>query len=128
MPYNDLDLRQDMQYDILINKQRTLNVNLTAYYVSGGTEYDFDFSNYTGATLQVKMKPDAPFTILDFDTDDGSITLPTSGGTFNLYKSAADLAKVRAGEYRYDMYLKSATTPKRAFLSGSFTIIDRITP
>lgn len=128
MPYeNELDLVQDSIFNLTINKQRTLNVNVTAYYISGDTEVEFDFSSYTGATLQVRTKPDAPFVVLSFNTDDGSITLPVSGGTFNLYKSADDLAKVRAGEYRYDMYLKSATYPKRAFLSGVFTINSIIT-
>jgi len=126
--YQDLlELVQDSNFNLTINKQRTLNVNIAAFYLSGDTEVEFDFSSYTGATLQVRMKPDAPFVVLQFSTDDGSITLPLSGGTFNLYKSADDLAKVRAGEYRYDMYLKSPTYPKRAFLSGVFTINSIIT-
>lgn len=125
---NELDLVQDSAFNLTINKRRTLNVNITAYYLSGGTEVDFDFSSYTGAVLQVRTKPDAPFVVLEFSTDDGSITLPATGGTFNLFKSAEDLVNVRAGEYRYDMYLISATYPKRAFLSGVFTINSTITP
>ena len=130
MPYQNLDIRQDSQYNLILNKQRTLNVNITAQYVSGtttgNTYVDFDFSSYTGATLQVRNKPDAPFVVLQFSTTDGSIVLPVSGGTFNLNKTATQLATVRAGEYFYDMYLSSATYPKRAFLSGSFTIIPNI--
>lgn len=129
MPYNDLDLRQDSNFDILINKQRTLDANILAYIMSGDTCVDFDFSAYSGAVLQVRMKPDSPFAVLTFTTADGSITLPVSGGTFNIFKSAEDLAKVRAGVYHYDMYLIPLLSPtvKRAFLSGSFTISDRIT-
>lgn len=128
MPYeNELDLVQDSAFNLTINKQRTLNVNVTAYYISGDTEVDFDFSSYTGAFLQVRTKPDAPFVILSFNTSDASITLPATGGTFNLYKTAEELAVVRAGEYRYDMYLISPTYPKRAFLSGLFTINSIIT-
>ncbi len=129
MPYNDLDLKQDSGWDILINKDRTLDVDVTAYYNSGDTCVDFQFDAYSGAVLQVKMKPDSPFTILTFSTTDGSITLPVSGGTFNLFKSAEDLAKVRAGKYHYDMYLIPIVdaTVKRAFLSGEFIISDRIT-
>lgn len=127
--YQDLlDLCQDSVFNLTINKQRTLDVNIAAYYFSGDTEMEFDFSSYTGATLQVRTKPDAPFVVLEFDTDDGSIVLPASGGTFNLNKTATQLSIVRAGEYHYDMYLKSSAYPKRAFLSGIFTINNRITP
>jgi hypothetical protein len=126
MPNQNLDLRQDSQYNLILNKQRTLNVNITAYFISGGTEIEFDFSSYTGATLQVRTKPDAPFLILSFNTSDGSIVLPLSGGTFNLNKTEAQLTGIRAGEYWYDMYLSSVTYPKRAFLSGQFTIIPNI--
>ena len=127
MPYQNLDLRQDSQYNLVLNKQRTLKANITAYYLSGSTDVEFDFSSYSGATLQVRNKPDAPFVILQFSTIDGSIVLPASGGTFQLNKTATELSTVRAGEYVYDMYLTSATYPKRAFLSGSFTITPNVT-
>lgn len=130
MPYQNLDLRQDSQYNLVLNKQRTLNTTITAYYLSGTTEdtcIEFDFSSYSAATLQVRLKPDSPFCVLEFNTDDGSIVLPAAGGTFQLKKTAEELSKVRAGEYVYDMYLVSATYPKRAFLSGSFTITPNVT-
>lgn len=131
MPYQNLDLRQDSQYNLVLNKQRTLNTTITAYYISGTTTGDtcieFDFSSYTGATLQVRNKPDSPFVVLQFSTADGSIVLPAVGGTFQLKKTWQELQNVRAGEYVYDMYLVSATYPKRAFLSGSFTITPNVT-
>jgi len=127
MPNQNLDLRMDSQYNIVINKNKTLLTNITAYYISGDTQIDFDFSSYTGATLQVRTKPDAPFVVLQFSTTDGSIVLPASGGTFKLKKTATELSTVRAGEYVYDMYISSATYPKRAFLSGTFTIIPNVT-
>lgn len=122
----NLDLTQDSKYNLILNKSRTLNVNITATFLSGDTCVEFDFSSYTGATLQVRKKPDAPFTVLSFNTNDGSIVLPASGGTFNINKTAEQLANVRSGEYVYDMYLSSPTIPKRQFLSGSFTIIPSI--
>ena len=127
MPIQNLDLRQDSQYNLVLNKQRTLNANITAYFFSGDTETEFDFSSYSAATLQVRKKPDAPFVVLEFNTSDGSIVLPISGGTFQLIKTAEELALVRAGEYYYDMYLVSSTYPKRAFLSGEFIIAPNIT-
>ena len=126
MPYQNLDIRQDSQYNLILNKQRTLNTNITATYISGGTEYEFDFSSYSAATLQCRRKPDAPFVVLQFNTTDGSIVLPATGGTFQLIKTDTELADVRAGEYYYDMYLSSVTYPKRAFLSGQITIISNI--
>ena len=126
MPFQNLDIRQDSQYNLILNKQKTLKTNITAYYMSGGTEVEFDFSSYTAATLQVRIKPDAPFLVLEFSTSDGSIVLPASGGTFQLNKTWQELSTVRAGEYYYDMYITSATYPKRAFLSGSFTITPNI--
>jgi len=127
MPYQNLDIRQDSQYNLILNKQRTLKVGILTQIPSGDTYVDFDFSSYSGATLQVRLKPDASYVILEFNTNDGSISLPLTGGTFQLYKSAEELANVKAGEFYYDMYLKSAEYPKRAFLSGSFTIIPNIT-
>jgi len=111
-----------------LNKSKTLNVNITATYLSGGTEYEFDFSVYSGSVLQVRIKPEAPYLVLQFSTTDGSIILPASGGTFNLNKTALQLSTVRAGEYFYDMYLMPKNQPavKRAFLSGQFTIIPNI--
>ena len=130
MPYQNLDLRTDSQYNLIINKDRTLNAVITAQIVSGTTTgntlVDFDFSSFSAATLQVRIKPEAPFTVLDFDTDDGSIVLST-GATFQLIKTATQLSVVRAGEYFYDMYLANATYPKYAFLSGKFTITSNIT-
>lgn len=123
----NLDIRQDSQYNIVLNKNKTLKTNITAYYMSGDTEVEFDFSSYTGATMQVRIKPDSPFAVLTFSTTDGSIVLPASGGTFQLNKTYTELSTVRAGEYQYQMDLHSATYPKRAFLSGQFTIIPNIT-
>lgn len=125
--YQNVDLRSDSQYNLILNKSRTLNVNIVAEILSGTTLVGFDFSSYTGASLQVRTKPQAPFITLEFNTNDGSIVLPTSGSTFQLKKTAIELENVRAGEYYYDMYLSSPAFPKRAFLSGQFTIIPNIT-
>lgn len=126
----NLDLRQDSQYNLVLNKNRTLNTTITAQYISGTTNgntlVDFDFSSYTSAILQVRNKPDSPFVVLQFSTADGSIVLPASGGTFQLKKTAEELSIVRAGMYHYDMYITSTTYPKRAFLSGEFTITPNI--
>ena len=129
MPYQNLDLRTDSQYNLIINKDKTLNATITAMVVSatttGSTCIPFDFSSFSAATLQVRLKPDSPFCVLEFNTTDGSIVLSATD-TFQLIKTATELSKVRAGEYLYDMYLSNATYPKYAFLSGAFTITTNI--
>jgi hypothetical protein len=130
MSQDTLDLRQSTSYDMMINKNRTLKASIACVYYTGTTtqtEVDFSFAGYTGATLNVKRNSNSSQTILDFDTDDGSIIL-SIGNTFQLIKTAAELQVLLTGEFKYDMYLKSASYPKRAFLSGKFIIIDTITP
>ena len=122
----ELDIRQDSIYDMKVNRNRTLDQTFDAYFTSGATEFPFDFTVYSGATMQVRKQFGSSFTALTFSTDDGSIILGANG-QFKLIKSAEDLQKVRAGEYKYDMYLSSATIPKRAFLSGDFTLFNYVT-
>lgn len=121
-----LSLRQDTQYDLEIKKDRTLAATIIAVYMSGTTEVDFDFSSYSGATLEVRKDSRSSTIILSFTTLDGSIVLST-GNTFQLIKSDEELATLPIGEFQYDMYLSSTQYPKRAFLSGKFIIVDRIT-
>ncbi len=113
----------DSVYDIVINANRTLDVNIQAYYISGGTEQPFSFDDYDNAKLEVrKDKNSAP--IITFSTIDGSIELMAN--KFRLFKQAEDL-NVREGEYLYDMVLYGVTMPVRAFLSGKFIIQSIIT-
>jgi hypothetical protein len=118
---NTLDLSQSTKYDLIVEKDRTLSSSIYCTYYSGGTEYNYDLTPYTGATLVVK---NASGTIIQtFNTSDGSITLGI-GGLFKLIKSAEEMDTVRAGEYSYDMYLSSSTYPKRAFLRGKITYVQ----
>lgn len=121
-----LNLRQDTQYDLEIKKDRTLTATISAVFMSGTTEVDFNFSSYSGATLDVKKDSKSNITILEFNTLDSSIIL-SSGNTFQLIKTAQELANLPIGDFEYDMFLSSTTYPKRAFLSGKFIIVDRIT-
>lgn len=117
-----LDLRQDAEYDITINKDRDLSLEIQAEIYSGTTFLSyFDFSTYTGATLQVKNKPTDSYSLLTFTLADSSIAFGIDG-LFQLIKTASELSQVRSGEFYYDMYLSSATQSKRAFLSGRFII------
>jgi len=130
MSKDTLDLSQDTNIDLVIKKDRTLASVISCVYYTGTTtpvEVDFDFSNYTGAELAVKKDSRSSNTILEFSTTDGSIVLGTTGNTFQLNKSDVELAYLKTGTFYYDMYLISASLPKRAFISGKFIIEDRIT-
>ena len=122
----ELNIAEDANYDIIIKKDRTLNQLFDAYFTSGSTDYPFDFTVYSGATLEVRKTFNSEYVVLTFSTTDGSIVLGADG-QFSLVKSAALLDVIRAGDYQYDMYLSSASKPKRAFLYGDFKIRDRIT-
>lgn len=118
-----LDLSMSSVYDIELDKNKSLNVSVSCTYFSGSTEYSFDFTGYTGATLTVKNQSG---TILQtFSTSDGSISLEV-GGVFKLIKTAEEMDTVRAGEYEYDMYLSNSTYPKRAFLRGDIKYLQNI--
>lgn len=110
-----LDLSMSAVYDIELDKNKTLSVSVSCTYFSGCTEYSYDFTPYSGATLMVKN--DSGTIVQTFDTSDGSIVLQV-GGVFKLVKTAEEMNYVRAGCYHYDMYLRSSTFPKRAFLNG----------
>lgn len=118
-----VDLALSSEYDLFVDKDRTLNRNIYCWFLSGCTEYEFNFFWYTGATMTVKNSSGT--IVQQFSVLDGSITLQ-AGGLLNLYKSAEDMDKVRSGEYRYDLYLHGSTYPKRAFLRGSITYIQNI--
>jgi hypothetical protein len=110
-----IDLSLAAVYDIFIDKDKTLNVSISCTYFSGCTEYSYDFTPYSGATLMVKN--DSGTIVQTFSTLDGSIVLGV-GGVFKLIKSDVEMNTVRAGCYKYDMYLSSSAFPKRAFLTG----------
>jgi hypothetical protein len=118
-----LDLSLAAVYDIYVDKDKTLNVSISTTYFSGCTEYSYDFTPYTGATLVVKNQSGT--IVQTFSTTDGSILLDV-GGVFKLIKTDTEMNVVRAGCYKYDMYLSSATFPKRAFLSGDYIINQNV--
>ena len=121
-----LDLNQASNYELIVAKNRTLNCAITCTYlnVTGGTEY-FDFAPYNSAYMQIKNN--AGTILMSFSTSGGSILLSGSTGIFRLIKTAAEMNTIRAGQYRYDMYLSNATYPKRNFLYGNITFMQDIT-
>lgn len=119
-----LNLAMSAEYDLIAERGRTLNTNITATYIdSGGTEQYFDFTSYSGATLVIKNT--AGTIIMTFSTTDGSIILGANG-QFSLHKTAEEMLTLRAGCLLYDMYLSSPTYPKRGFLRGKITIEQNI--
>jgi len=125
MNIKELDIRDSVNYDFIVNKNRTLEVEFIAEVCSGDTLAGrFEFSGYTGAILEAKVRPQDDFVVLKIDSADNEIQL-LPNGIFTFNKSASGM-NVRAGEYVYDMYLIQGTI-KRAFLGGKFIIIEDVT-
>ena len=121
----NLELFLSAEYNLEVDKDRTLNSDIYCYYYSGDTEseYYFNFDSFTGATMSIKNKSGTQ--VMLFSTDDGSIALGNAG-KLTLYKTWSQMDKVRSGIYRYDMYLSSAAWPKRGFLRGDITFYQNI--
>lgn len=118
--------RTGVRVDIQARKGATFHRRFHAQYYSGTTLMDFDFTQYTGATMQVKRKSNSPFSELTLSTTDGSIVLGTEG-RMDLKLTAEVMDGIRAGEYEYDLYLSNTTYPKRDFIFGIITVEDKIT-
>lgn len=127
MTSKTIDLRQDTQYDLLVNKNYEIKSYLTAQYYSGDTSdelINFDYATYDGAELVVKQRSTSNNPVLTFSTNDGSIVL-YENGVFGLFKTTQAMKKIAAGEYLYSMFLHKGSE-RRAFLSGKFTIESKI--
>ncbi len=121
-----IDLTQDSKYNLVINKNRDLDQEIQSEVYSGETFVSFfDFTPYTGATLIVKVKAQDAYSVLEFNTSDGSIVLGIDG-VFSLVKTAQELANIKAGSFVYEMHLTSSTQLKRSFISGNFIINQNI--
>jgi len=98
------------------------------YYDSGNTKQDFSWSNYSGASMQVKRKTSSSVIELTFTTDDGTIELALDG-RLRLSQSAEVMDTVRAGEYEYDLVLFGTDSHYnvRDFIYGKFTVAPKIT-
>ena len=118
-----VDLALSSEHSLIVDKDRTLNRNIYCWFLSGCTEYEFNFFWYSGATMTVKNSSGT--VVQQFSVADGSITLQ-AGGLLKLYKSAADMDKVRSGEYNYDLFLTGSQIEKRAFLRGKITYLQNI--
>lgn len=110
----NLDLTDDVTVNIVMNVNRDLNKRIRAMITEGEA---FQFSGYTYALLEVRVRPNDQSKILTFSTDDNSIQLE-SDGYFRLIKSASEM-NVKSGEYLMDMYLGE---DKRAFMSGKIIL------
>jgi len=120
------DIRKGVRMDIEARKGATFTRQYHAMIYSGSTLIDYDLEVWTGATIEVRRKANSPVIELSFSTADSTITLGTEG-RFVLALDYDTMDGIRAGEYVYDMYLSNASTPKRDFVYGNFTIYDKIT-
>lgn len=128
MATQDLNLTLDSKYNLYVYKDRDLDREIICETYSGNTIIGtFDFTPYSGATMQVKIKPTDTYPIMTFSTLDGSIVLGING-ILQLVKTASEM-DIKAGNYFYDMYLIKTgnANSKRQFLSGNFIIQQDVT-
>lgn len=118
--------RLGVRVDIITRKGASFHRRFHTQIYSGDTLVDMDLLTFSGATLEVRKSYNSPIVELTLSTSDGSITLQGSG-RFDLELSYDQMNKLRSGEYVYDMYLQSATYPKRDFIYGTFTISEKVT-
>lgn len=121
-----IDYRKAVRMDIEVAKGRTYKRTYHAQYYSGDTLQDFSWDDYSGATMQVRRKPNSPISELSFSTTNNSIILSPQG-RFTLNLDFTTMDGIRAGQYDYDMYLQGTTYPRRDFIFGQFTVYDKIT-
>ena len=123
------DSRQGALLDFEAEKGRTFyRILHCQFYDSGHTLQDFQWTNYSGATMSVKRTSKGSVIELHFTTDDGTLVLDNDGRlTFN--QTAEVMDTIRAGDYQYDLYILG-TDPnyaERDFLYGKFTVASKIT-
>ncbi len=88
---NDINLNLDSKYNLYVYKDRDLDRDIICEVYSGNTLLTtFDFTPYSGATMQVKIKATDTYSVLEFNTLDGSIEL-NPNGVLRLVKSASEL-------------------------------------
>lgn len=126
--HKSLDLSRASEYDLTVEKGRTLNAPIECkYYDTTNTLQTFEFLDevhpYTGGTMTIKNT--AGTILMTFSTTDGSMTLGALG-VLTLSKTAAEMDVVRAGSYSYDLYISNDLYPKRNFLRGTITFIQNI--
>jgi len=109
------------QYDILAPQGATFNEIFT--YKVGGTPV-----NLTGysARMQVRRTPSSDIKILDLVSPAG-ITLGGATGQISVNVSAAGMAEVDAGKYRYDLEIISGSGTVTRLLEGVFYVTAEVT-
>lgn len=120
-----IDLAQDSNYDIVVNKNRTLNATLHCQYLSGDTYVDFSFDNYQYIIMHVKSRPDSEKVVLSLSNIASTLLMQPQGRL--QFKAEHKLMDLRVGEYVYDIYVYNNDENKRAFLSGKFTVQATVT-
>lgn len=107
-------------------------VNLTAdqgatYSQRITWKIDGNAVNLTGYTARMRVKN----LVRNFDvlhlTSTSGIALGGAAGTIDLLVSAADMTKVVAGKYSYDLELVSPSGTVTRLIKGTFTVTPEVT-
>ena len=123
-----LEFTTDVNFDIVINRNRDLDQTLHCVLREIGMEEEmnFDFSLYEEAIMHVKKRHDDLNVALTLNTVNGTIQF-LDKGILKFKAEPSYLKKIRAGEYVYDLYLYGNGFTKRQFISGKFIVKDTTT-
>lgn len=119
-----IDLRQEGEYDLIINKGRKLDAVLSIKYLYVNEYYDFSLSGYTGCTFYVKTTYDTKDILFSMDLDNGISFVENN--KIRLQRTSEQLRLLKAGKYVYNIYLVDTQTNKRALMSGNLVVKDSI--
>ena len=115
----DLSLYSDVT---IIMSKGSIDTTVDCFYTSGTTEVPFDFTPYTGATLEVFNNSNDTTVVASFKTSEGTMVLNLN--SFTLLQTYTNIARERAGTYYFRMNLHSAALPMRNFLRDNFILTN----
>ena len=82
--------------------------------------------NLTGYSAKMRIGFQSP---VDLNAGNGGITIPTpTGGIIQINITSTASAAFTAGQYPYDLWLVSGSGAETAYLGGTFTVKQNISP
>ena len=109
------------KYNILCEQGATFSQVITW---TDSEDVAIDLTDYT-AKMQVRRSEASPNSSLELSTENGGISL-NSSGEVSLTISSADTADISSGQYVYDLEMTTGETTTR-LIQGTFTVSAEVT-
>lgn len=123
--FKELDFTNDVRYDIIVNKNRTLNQVIDCSLEENGEMKPFPFGDYDNIMMHVKSNYNSKHVVLALSNITDTIEMDNRG--FLIFNVPEQLMNMRSGEYVYDIYIHKEGERKRAFMGGKFIVKDTVT-